>query len=65
MPRSSRQSDHRKETQCEVVWTRLPFIRSDQNHLAKHSEMGKKTRQTEKEVGRQIREWTGLEFAKS
>ena len=40
----------------------LPFIRSGQNHLARHSEMGKKTRhserrkktrQTEKEVGRQ------------
>ena len=26
---------------------------------------GKKTRQTEEEVGRQHREWTGLEFAKS
>ena len=24
-----------------------------QNHLARHSEMGKKTRQTEKEMGRQ------------
>ena len=31
----------------------LPFIRSGQNHLAKHSEGGKKTRQTEEEVGRQ------------
>ena len=30
----------------------LPFIRSGQNHLARHSERGKKTRQTEKEVGR-------------
>ena len=27
--------------------------RSDQNHLARHSESGKKTRQTEEEVGRQ------------
>ena len=43
----------------------LPFIRSGQNHLARHSKMGKKTRQTEEEVGRQIREWTGLEFGKS
>ena len=33
--------------------TCLPFIRSDQNHLARHSERGKKTRQMEKEVGRQ------------
>ena len=39
--------------QTGVVWTCLPFIRSGQNHLARHSERGKKTRQTEKEVGRQ------------
>ena len=32
---------------------RLLFIGSDQNHLARHSERGKKTSQTEKEVGRQ------------
>ena len=31
----------------------LPFFRSGQNHLARHSEKGKKTRQTEEEVGRQ------------
>ena len=31
----------------------FPFIRSGQNHLARHSERGKKTRQTEEEVGRQ------------
>ena len=36
-----------------VVWTCLPFIRSCQNHLARHSERGKKMRQTEEEVGRQ------------
>ena len=29
------------------------FIRSGQNHRARHSERGKKTRQTEEEVGRQ------------
>ena len=45
--------DHRKETQTEVVWARLPFTRSGQNHLARHSEKRKKTRQTEKEMGRQ------------
>ena len=44
----------------------LPFIRSVQNHLARHSESGKKTRQTEQEVWEDnIREWTGLQFAKS
>ena len=45
--------DHLRETQTEVVWTRLQFIRSGQNHLAGHSERGKKIRQTEKEAGRQ------------
>ena len=32
--------------------------RSDQNHLARHSERGKKTRQTEEEVGRQLQKKT-------
>ena len=39
--------------QTEVAWTYLLFIRSGQSHLARHSERGKKTRQTEEEVGRQ------------
>ena len=41
-----RPPDDRKETQTVVVWTCLPFIGSGQNHLARHSERGKKTRQT-------------------
>ena len=45
--------DHCKETQTAVVWSCLPFIRSDQNHLARHSKREKKTRQTEEKVGRQ------------
>ena len=59
MPRFSRQSDHtetlddRKETQTAVVWSCFPFIRSGQNHLARHSDRGKKTRRTKEEVGRQ------------
>ena len=48
-----RPPDHRKETQTAVVWSCLPFIRSGQNHLARHIERGKKTRQTEKGEGRQ------------
>ena len=48
-----RPPDHSKETQTAVVWSCLPFIRSGQNHLARRSERGKKTRQTEEEVGRQ------------
>ena len=35
-----------------MVWSCLPFIRSGRNHFARHSERGKKTRQTEGEVGR-------------
>ena len=48
-----RHLDHCKETQTVVVWSCFPFIRSGQNHLARHGERGKKTRQTEEEVGRQ------------
>ena len=44
--------DHRKEVQTAVVRTCLLFIRFGQNHLARHSKRGKKTRQTEEEVGR-------------
>ena len=34
----------------------FPFVSSGQNHLARHSERGKKTRQTEEELGRQYQE---------
>ena len=47
-----RPPDHRKETQTAVVWTCLPYIRSGQNHYARHSERGKTTRETEKEMGK-------------
>ena len=36
-----------------MVWSGLPFIRAGQNHHARHSERGKKTRRTKEEVGRQ------------
>ena len=48
-----RSPDDRKKTQTAVVWSCFPFIRSGQNRLARHSERGKKTRQTEEEVRRQ------------
>ena len=48
-----RPPDDRKETQTVVVWSCFPFIRSGQNHLARHSERGKKTRRSKEEVGRQ------------
>ena len=53
--------------QTAVVWSCLPFIRSGQNHLARHSERGKKTRQTRqrKRWEDNTREWTGLEVTKS
>ena len=51
--RTTRRPDHCNETQTAVVWSCFPFIRSGQNHLARHSERGKKTRHTEEEVGRQ------------
>ena len=43
----------RKGMKTAVVCSCFPFIRSGQNHLARQSERGKKTRQTEEKVGRQ------------
>ena len=54
--------DDRKEIQTAVVWSCFPFIRSGQNHLARHSERRMKTRQTEEEVGRQHQEMDRLGF---
>ena len=42
-----------KSRRLQMVWSCFLFIRSGQNHLARHSERGKKTRQTEEEVGKQ------------
>ena len=39
--------------QKQALLSCFPFIRSGQNHLARHSERGKKTRRTKEEVGRQ------------
>ena len=50
---TQRPPDHHKEMQTVVVWSCLLFIRSGKKHLARHSEWGKKTRQTKEEVGRQ------------
>ena len=49
---TTRRPDDRKETQT-AVGSCFPSIRSGQNYLARHSERGKKTRQTKEEVGRQ------------
>ena len=49
---------------ARVIWSCLPLIRPGQNHFAGHSERGKKTRQTEEEVGRQ-HQGMDLVFTKS
>ena len=46
--------DDRKETQTAGEWSFFSFIRSGQNHLARHEERGKKTRRTKKKVERQF-----------
>ena len=48
-----RPPDCHKKMQSGAVWSCLLFIRSGQNHLTRHGERGKKTRQTEEQVGRQ------------
>ena len=48
-----------------MVWSCFPLIKSGQNHLARHSERGKKTRRTKEDVEDNMRERTGLEFGKS
>ena len=60
-----RSPDDRKEAQTAVVWSCLPFIRSGQNHLAGHSERGRRQGRQRKRWEDNIREWTGLEFGKS
>ena len=51
-----------------MVWTCLPFIRSGQNHLAILQgtvKGGRRQGRQRKRWEDNIREWTGLEFAKS
>ena len=48
----------------KLQWCFL-FIRSGQKHIARHSERGKNTRQTEEEVGRQLQGTDRPGFAKS
>ena len=55
-----RSPDHRKETQTATIWSCLPFIRSGQNHLARHSERGKKTSGQRKRWEDNIKGWTSL-----
>ena len=58
--------DHRKETQTEVVWSCLPFIRSGQNHLLQVTvKGGRRQGRQRKRWEDDIREWIRLAFAKS
>ena len=57
--------DDHKEMQIAVVWSRFPVIRSDQNHLARHSERGRRQGRQRKRWEGNIRKWAGLEFGKS
>ena len=52
-----------EETQTAVVWKCLPFIRSGQNYLVRHS--GRRQGRQKKRWEDNVREWTCLEFAKS
>ena len=54
---------HCKGTQTAVVWSCLPFIRSGQNHLARHSGRGKKTRQTDRRRGGKTTLGNGLTWS--
>ena len=48
-----------------MVWACLPFIRSGQNHLARYRvNGGRRQGRQKKRWEDNIREWTGLEFAK-
>ena len=49
--RAKRRPVNRRKT--AVVWSCLPFNRSGQNNLARHSEKGQKTRQIEEQMERQ------------
>ena len=60
-----RSPDDRKEMQTSLVWSCLPFIRSTktilQGTLKREGRQGRRRKRWE-DI---IREWTGLEFAKS
>ena len=60
-----RPPDHRKEMQTALVWIRLPFIRSGANILQGTVKGGKRQGRQRKSWEDNIREWTGLECAKS
>ena len=51
--------------QTAVVWSCLPFIRSGQNHHVQGAVIGgRRPGRQRKRLEDNIREWTGLDFAK-
>ena len=54
-----------KRQKTAVARSCLPFIRSGQNHLARHNERREKRQGRQRKRWDDIREWTDLEFAKS
>ena len=50
---------------CDTRESYHTFIRSGQNHLARHSDGGRRQGRQRKRWEDNIREWTGLEFAES
>ena len=54
-----------KRRKLQMAWSCFPFIRYCQNHLARHSERGRRQGGQRKKWEDNIREWTGLEFTKS
>ena len=51
--------------QTAVGWPCFPLIKSGQNHLARHSERGRRHGRQRMRREDNIREWTGLEFGQS
>ena len=60
-----RPPDHRKETQTAVVWTCLLFFRSGKTILQSTVKGGRRQGRQKNRWKDNIREWTGLGFAKS
>ena len=48
-----------------MVWPHLKILWHSEDNSAKDSERSKKERKTEEEMGRYIKEWTGMEFGDS
>ena len=50
---------------AKMVWPCLKVFWFSKDNATGHSERKKKKRQTEEEVGDNIKEWTGMDFASS